>query len=148
MAPAGFLFERFCSGASLSTVHWFKTLGLLTLLALWLPATNHCRLEQLPGLRFLACCDHEDATASHHDDCRTDDCAAVESGLYKTVSGRIQAPVPVLLTTSLLTVFLEEIPAPPACCLTGSPVVSPPDSGGWQFSFRTALPPRAPSFAS
>ena len=129
-------------------MNWFKTVGLLGLLALWLPATNHCRLEQLPGLRFLACCDHEDAAAPHHDDCRTDDCAAVESGLYKTVSGRIQSPAPVLLTATLLAVVPDEIPVPPASQLTRSTAIAPGDSGGWQFSFRTALPPRAPSFAS
>jgi hypothetical protein len=129
-------------------VNWFKTTGLLALLALWLPAINHCRLEQLPGLGFLSCCDHEDAAASHHDDCQTDGCAAVESGLYKTAGGRIQSPAPVLLTATLLAALPDEIPAPPASRLTRSATIPPGDSGGWQFSFRTALPPRAPSFAS
>ena len=76
---------------------------VMTVLALWVLATNHCRLELLPGLAFLTCCTHETAepTADHHEnDCESDACAAVEGGLYKTESQQVAPvnPVFVLLT--------------------------------------------------
>lgn len=119
------------------------------MLALWLPASNHCRLEPLPGLAFLACCDHQEEATAHHDgDCDTDGCAAVESGFYKTTSGRIQPPTPILLTATLLTVLPDETRVLPVSCLSHSTAAPPDNSGGWQFAFRTALPPRAPSLIS
>ena len=67
---------------SLANVKWLKTMTVLALLGLWLAATNHCRLELVPGLSFLVCCPHDDAAPHQDDDCDTDDCAQVEHGLY------------------------------------------------------------------
>lgn len=122
---------------------------LFVLMALaWLPATNHCLLERLPGLEFLSCC-AADFSASHSgNDCDDDACQTVESGDYKAGTARIAVVVPVL------DWVLYQLPSP----LTAGSAVhfrhqpqanAPPDlPKRWQFSSRTALLARAPSFAS
>ena len=57
----------------------------IVLLVLWVPAALHCRLELIPAVSFLSCCQHpeKDKTPAHHDDdCSNDGGAAFESGLY------------------------------------------------------------------
>lgn len=128
-----------------------KTLIALAVLALWLPATNHCRLELIPALQqFLTCCVHEDSSAPHEDsDCETDNCEAVEHGLYKTEKSQVTAPAPLLL----LVVDVPEL-APAERTVArpvdlARPAAPPPElSRVWQFSFRAAAPPRAPSLLS
>lgn len=129
-------------------VRRLRTVVSLLLALMWLPATVHCRLESLPGFDFLTCCTHTDAdqSTSHHEgDCQTDGCATVEAGLYKH-EDLDNTPVKPMVAVSLLPVLLEELqarvptstgirsPAPPELCCN------------WQFSYRAALPPRAPSF--
>lgn len=124
-------------------------MAVLTLAALWLPVSVHCQLEQLPGLEFLSCCDHEDTTAPHQDDdCEGDACAVVESGLYKIEERQTSLPAPDL--TPVMFQLLP-LPAPISCNLARSGVggTAPPEfSRIWQFVSRAALPPRAPSLAS
>ena len=127
---------------------WLKTVLPLALVAFWLPATLHCQLEELPGLQFLACCDHETKSPHQDDDCRTDSCAMVEDGLYKTnestgsvVSSAVQlmegfAFAPSTATQSAGRHILRATDIPAELPAT------------WQFSQRTALPPRAPSLVS
>ena len=67
------------------------------LMAFWLLAINHCKLEQIPGLSFLVCCDHEDAAPHQDNDCDTDGCAAVEDGLYKPEETQPGISVPVFV---------------------------------------------------
>jgi len=124
-----------------------RTLLTLLLVALWPLATSHCSLEQLPGLAFLACAE-EPAAASHQDnDCETDNCASVESGLYKT-EDHPTVPTRPLISSELLTTVL--LATEPLSCAGAIHLDSaPPElSRFWQFSFRTALPPRAPSLVS
>ena len=127
---------------------WFKTMTLMAMLALWLPATNHCRLEQIPGLSFLACGDHEEAAPRSAKECDSDGCAPVESGLYKTEDTNVDTVVPVFVAeVSLLTAIPVETRR--RFFLPGFPTAVPSDLlGTWQFSFRTALPPRPPNPAS
>jgi hypothetical protein len=121
----------------------------LALAVLWLPVSVHCQLEQLPGLDFLSCCDHEDTTAPHQDDdCEGDACAVVESGLYKSEERQISLPAP-----DLAPVVFQLLPSPdPLSCTVargGVDGTAPPELARvWQFSFRAALPPRAPSLVS
>ena len=127
---------------------WLRTITVLALVALWLPVSVHCQLEQLPGLEFLSCCDHEDTTAPHQDDdCEGDGCAVVESGLYKTEERqnsltapnfppvKFQSPQTPITSAPAVRAFVHGTAPPELSCI-------------WQFSFRTALPPRAPSFVS
>lgn len=129
-------------------MNWLRTLTVLALVALWLPATNHCRLEQIPGLNFLSCCEHEESVPHQDNDCETDSCAAVEEGLYKTEDCQVTVFVPVFAAPPLLS-MAADIPRPDTVttalsCATTTLV--PPAS--WQFLSRAALPPRAPSIVS
>jgi hypothetical protein len=129
-------------------VKWFKTVLVLALVALWLPATLHCQLEELPGLQFLACCDHDETAPHQDDDCRTDSCAMVEDGLYKTNDSKVTAAPMVARLTIAPTFTLPTDPQ--SAGLEGHLATdkSPELPVTWQFSRRTALPPRAPSFVS
>ena len=124
-------------------------MAVLALAVLWLPVSVHCQLEQLPGLEFLSCCDHEDTTAPHQDDdCEGDACAVVESGLYKIEERQAALPAPDLEALEFATLLSD-----PALTFAdvGRPVCStaPPELfASWQFSLRTALPPRTPSLVS
>ena len=128
-------------------MNWWKKILAGTLVVLWVPLTMHCRLEPLPGMEFLACCPDEDAAPHQDSDCDDDACAVVESGSYKTENDLVAVPVPVLVPALFLTPLLrlEVIPAVNHVAFEASP---PELSATWQFSFRAALRPRAPSFVS
>ena len=118
---------------------------ILALVALWLPATLHCKLEELPGLQFLACCDHEQAAPHQDDDCRTDSCAMLEDGLFKVSNPKVVVPPPLLA-------MIPDFSTAPASGRRLAPVQvciladrAPELPVTWQFSTRAALPPRAPS---
>ncbi len=127
-----------------------KTLITLAVLALWLPATNHCRLELIPALQqFLTCCVHEDATAPHEDaDCETDNCEAVENGLYKTEWNHVTVAAPLLILVDVPELALEAQTVARSVDPARSAAPPPELSRVWQFSFRAAAPPRAPSLLS
>jgi len=131
----------------LTPVKSFRTLLTMLLVALWPLVTSHCDLEQLPGFEFLACTD--EAAATHAEsDCATDTCASVESAFYKTEDAQLLVPTPPLIPSNLLTTVL---PSPVEPAVTSKVVFdsAPPELPQvWQFSFRTALPPRAPSLVS
>jgi hypothetical protein len=126
-----------------------RTALTLLLAILWLPVTSHCLiLESVSSLDFLSCCAHEEATAHHEDDCATDFCAVVENAQYKSSLQRVTAPsmdmygffeLPPLLATTLTPTAIG--PHQSNDALARLPVA-------WQFSARTALPPRAPSVVS
>jgi hypothetical protein len=108
-------------------------------------------LEILPGFEFLSCCQHPAAEKdpTHHEkDCQDDGCAAVELGFYKLANSQ-QAPLkPSLVLVAWLVPLLDSFPAGDSACLVSNGS-SPPDLPRiWQFSQRTALPPRAPSIVS
>ena len=136
---------------NVADVNRLKTILVMAVLAFWLPATNHCRLELIPGLEFLDCCNHsEDGQASnqHENECENDLCAQVEDGLYKAESTHIQVQAPPISLPGIVLPLIEQIPAPllPSRLL---PETSPPElPKTWQFSFRAAAPPRAPTLVS
>lgn len=124
----------------------FKAIAVFLAL-LWLPMASHCDLEHLPGMEFLACGDHA-GTAPHQDkDCETDVCASVESGNYKTEERAVMAPAPAPVE-SIPTLSATAAPenASATVVATSSVPIELPQL--WQFAFRTAAPPRAPSFIS
>ena len=127
-------------------VKWLKTVGMFGLLAVWLVASNHCRLELIPGLSFMPCCEQGDGLPTQDKDCETDGCATVESGFYKMEDSppALSAP-PLAVLPLLLPLLLVQVP--PATTVT-SDVVPPELPVTWQFYFRAAAPPRAPSLVS
>ena len=120
---------------------------ILMLVALWATASNHCRLEQFSCFDFLVCCDHEEAAPHQDKDCETDGCS-FETQLYKTESARVSAATPVLLFAVFLLPEWAEFHAHQSVnhfLPDAAPMELPRI---WQFSHRTALPPRAPSLLS
>ena len=128
---------------------WLKTIAMFGLLGLWLGATNHCQLEEIPGLSFLACSDDQGAASHQDSDCDTDGCAPVEQGPYKSEDPKVATQAPLLSLEIWLDAIVsaEPVAVPPVVArfLT---VALPELPVTWQFSWRTALPPRAPSIAS
>ena len=122
---------------------WKAILSLLCL-AIWLPATQHCSLENLPGLSFLRCAGDTDGKS----DCAGDSCDTVEKGSYKPSDNSRVAPAPVLLAV-MASLQLESESLHSQIASLEVATFPPPDlPKGWQFMTRTAAPPRAPSFVS
>ncbi len=133
---------------SLWAVKFIRNALLVALAIFWPVATIHCPLESLPGMDFLVCCAHDEAAPHQDSDCETDGCSLIESGLYKTQKGKISLLSSPAGTVALLPLGAEErLPSGAAHFVRGS---SPPPelAKSWQFFRRTALLPRAPSFAS
>lgn len=124
----------------------------ILLATLWLPVSSHCLvLEVSSGLESLSCCTHtaaQEAAPHPEDDCATDTCSVVEDAKYKHTLQRVTVPALDLHLLFELPPLRE--PALPLCAsrphqLDDSLARLPM---AWQFSARTALPPRAPSFVS
>jgi hypothetical protein len=120
---------------------WKAIVGLLCL-ALWLPATQHCQLEKLPGLSFLHCA----ADTAGQPDCQGDSCDVVERGAYKTSDSRHVAAVFIPVVLDRISALIVE----PA-----EAVFPAPDAGEkralperWQSYSVLALPIRGPSLLS
>jgi hypothetical protein len=133
------------------TVNRLKTILTLLLALFWLPVTMHCGLESLPGIEFLSCCPHDDAASqpapAHQDnDCETDACATVESGLYKQEDSTQSVSVPLLALAAWM--WAAELPADSTPDFSPASSAPPELPRRWQFSYRTALPPRAPSLVA
>ncbi len=125
-----------------------KALFTVLLTLLWVSASIHCKLEQIPGLEFLSCCAHEDSAPHEDDDCETDVCATLENRLYKTETAQISVAAPQLLFTTFLPLQLAESSAPPDSSQMLPDAAPMALTRVWQFFCRAALPPRAPSLLS
>src|SRR5262245_51454732 len=113
----------------------------------WPVAASHCSLEKLPSFGFLACAEDRCCEPQPDTGCQGDACAVVESGFYKVESSRLLVPAPPTAIICLVVATFEISESFAAAQVI--PESSPPElSKHWQFSFRTALAPRAPSLAS
>jgi len=118
----------------------FQIVGII-LLVLWAPITTHCYLEKVPGLEFLKC----DGDTPQKD-CSEDSCSVIEKASYKIANPHTEVPAPPV-SLGFDMAFVDRVPVQPSQALI--PIPGPEDiPQGWQFSFRTALLPRAPTFAS
>jgi hypothetical protein len=121
---------------------------LFALLALWLPATLHCKLEAA-GV-FDAHCSEEQTAQAGGEDCTDDVCPTVEQGLYKDSSATVAVAAPAechVPDCCSLLLALDRLATEPAL----SPVRHAPPSEltvRWQFITRAAPPARAPSLNS
>jgi hypothetical protein len=122
---------------------------VIVLLALaWAPLTSHCQLESIPGLEFLHCSPEGHAsTGDGGDPCQDGACCSIESAKYQ--SPRQQQIIPIVLALPPAGCFevLERL-LPVEISLATLTAGPPLFQNGWQFFFRTALSPRAPSLAS
>lgn len=147
-------------------VRLFRAILVTATLAFWLAGSNHCRLEQLPGLEFLACapadctpgdnCEssdcggHEDSGCAD-DACADDSCSIVEGAVYQAGTLRVKtdAPASVAASPSLPSLLFPTIVPSPASRLSSADSESPPEIPRlWHFAQRAAAPPRAPSLHS
>ncbi|HWL17950.1 MAG TPA: hypothetical protein VNR00_20225 [Opitutus sp.] len=122
---------------------WSRIAAFL-LLALWLPATQHCDLEAA-GLEFSA---HEGhASATCQDACKDDACRNVEGVAFPKQVGSVRVlPPPVLALCEGLRALMT-----PRVVAIVTPVVEGESSDEllvlhrtWSFVHRAALPARAP----
>jgi len=116
----------------------FQLIGIM-LTVLWLPITAHCCLEKVPGLQFLKC-----ATDTPDNGPCQDECSQLETATYKISDTHTHVLPPAF--TVFFQILVQELRADEQ----RKPVIktSPEIPTGWQFSLRTALLPRAPSFTS
>ena len=128
-----------CTGVN----RWKAILSVLCL-AMWLPATQHCNLENVPGLGFLRCA----GDTAEKSNCNGDSCDTVEKGSYRPSDNTRVGPAPILLAL-VVSLHLQSESLRSQDANPGAVTFPPPDlPRGWQFITRSAAPPRAPSFAS
>jgi hypothetical protein len=121
------------------------------IVAIWLPASSHALLEQLKLIHYVHGGDDCDAQGSHEHNSENHDAADGKCSVAATgVSVRVAkaAATPLLL----LALALEWNPEFHRNLRSGGQppsITAPPQlSHCWQFVFRAASPPRAPSSAS
>ncbi|MBL9200099.1 MAG: hypothetical protein JNL39_06305 [Opitutaceae bacterium] len=124
----------------------FKLVAFL-LLALWLPATEHCALESA-GFTILAHDDHH--SESCKDTCQDDACHSIEGVSYPKASSDLRVlPPTVSFACCLLSVLVAPavVPREPVSLATAPPELQALGRT-WQFVRRAALPARAPDCAA
>ena len=123
----------------------FRNAIALLLLALWLPATQHCDLEAA-GVMAWDERGHTHAESPCKQSCENDVCPTVEGASYSAASHLLRVlPPDVFVVLSLI----DLLPAPlviedQEAFFTGDPPELQKILRTWQFSRRTALPARAP----
>jgi len=128
-------------------VNRWKAMIALLLAMLYLPATGHCALEQTGWFPSAGdCCEQAtSATDSQPSSC-AGNCCPIENADYFSPNKDRTSVVIVVVAPYVMVLALDILPkqSPPV-----SPGSSPPELlKVWQFVYRTALPPRAPSFVS
>jgi hypothetical protein len=125
-----------------------KTLVSLMVLALWATCTLRCEMEVLASSAPVSCCDEageeSDQAPAQPQHCI---CSFVQSGGFIVEKSNVPIPLPndALFTSTALPKADVTLSALAPAELTFSP---PELRTSWQFSFRAALSPRAPSFVS
>ncbi len=121
-------------------------IGLMAFL--WVAQAAHCQIGTIPGLDLLACASGGNAENEAHS-CCGGTCKNIESREQKAEKmKRPAAPRPESLpwlATALAALRLSESDNDRSISFADVPPELPKC---WQFSHRTALPPRAPSIAS
>jgi len=127
-----------------SRVKWLRIATAALLLALWVPVTSHCLLEEAGFIEPDECCEPFGASSSDTHDCGGH-CQTVESIGFNLPRPQT-APTPptaVLAALAVPGLFLNLQPAPAA---EPAPNPSPPELlHAWQFLTRAVPPVRAPS---
>jgi hypothetical protein len=133
---------------SLLSVRLLKTLTAALLVLAWLPAASLCLIESAGLIEKGDCCSKDsDHPAPGKTGCDKP-CGVIAAGNYLFQQDHFVLSAPVVETPDFCTPTALEIRSP-AGAGRDAPATAPPELVGcWQFSFRTALPPRAPSFVS
>ena len=140
-------FEHYLPTCILRVVSKLTRFFATLTLALYGLASEHCKLEAMPAFSFLRCCCSSESSPTLPRDCSQDVCGSVESGACKSEDQSAVSPVPVLVLAVVLPLADEARTRSASAAESFGP--APPELPRfWQFSYRAALPPRAPSFAS
>lgn len=135
--------------ALISAVHFLHRITAVLLLALWLPATAHCRLEAAGADLGSSCCAKETPLASE-DECNNDICSGLEGRSTDPAAAAVGVSAPVLSACVFVSPPLPALPpcsAPPGFVPEES--TAPPELvRSHHFVDRTALPARSPDCAS
>jgi hypothetical protein len=129
----------------------FQTIVTAFMVAAWLPASSHSLLEYA-GLIHERHADHDtDSSGSHEHDSDNHEAA---DGKFASSSCHVSVPQPDAVAMPMLFCVLglnwvSELHVERQPSGLAPPGTAPPQfSHCWQFSFRTALPARAPSLIS
>jgi hypothetical protein len=106
----------------------------------------HCQLEAVAASGVVTCCVESDCSPQQDADCTEDFCGSLESETYFPQKSQTLAKVPVLQPIDFTFEAIHFEPAFQARSSTAGYV--PILACAWQFVFRTAAPPRAPSYLS
>lgn len=138
--------ERFCT----INVHvrLVKTIMAVLLALAWVPLTAHCQIESLAGLDLLSCQFAGETPASSSSPCDDGSCCGWESAQYHLPQNfpLTLAPVFAVILPVLLSAQIDVLPQRAGVSLLTT--VPPEVPKIWQFTFRAALPVRAPSLVS
>jgi hypothetical protein len=128
-------------------VHRLKPFVALIVLALWATCTVRCELVSLASAEADSCC-HTAADQCPAKPAQANQCVCSLTHSGGIIAEKSTVPLLLLIALRLFTVPTElEIPRPTAPVREWT--FSPPElQTTWQFSFRAALSPRAPSFVS
>lgn len=116
----------------------------LWLAALWLPLTMHCQLAALDD------CDASSTACQHHcgcstGDCQSDVCHSIEAGNYVVARDLLNVPAPSSEPIGCLEPLAHIRRLTAVATLNESTGAPPGWNRIWQFAFRAAPAPRAPS---
>ena len=139
------------NSAMLAMLNRLRTIVSLLLTLVWFAASSHELLERFELIHQVHEDDNAASPGSHDYDTNHPDAA---DGKATLSSGHVDFPAPNLVANRFLVASsqLDETSSRQVqVCFSGlsPPGTAPPQfSHRWQFSFRTALPPRAPSLIS
>lgn len=130
------------------TVQRIKTVVAVLLALVWLPAVSCCLIDASGLLGKQDCCSKEHSHPTSGPGNCDKPCGALASASYLPQQSQLLLIAPIGVPLFDCAFSLIEIHRP-AGVGRAFPATAPPElAGHWQFSFRTALAPRAPSFAS
>lgn len=125
-----------------------KAAVALMLALVWLPAASCCLIDASGLLGKRDCCSKEHSQPAPGPGNCDQPCGALASATFLPQQSQLLVIVPIGVPLFDAAFPLIEIHRP-AGVGRELPATAPPElAGHWQFSFRTALAPRAPSFAS
>jgi hypothetical protein len=131
-----------------SSVRRIKAAVAMVLALLWLPAVSCCLIDASGLLGKQDCCSQEHSHPASSPGHCDQPCGVLASGSYLPQQNPVVIPAPLIALLPAPVTAVAELQPVTAIGRDVSATAPPEVAGHWQFSFRTALSPRAPSFIS